>query len=90
MSDDDTLRRVAAIARQLSPAPPAAVLAETRLLDDLQIDSLKVAEMSILLEDEFGISIFLPELLTTVEDPHELTVGALASFVSEGRRRARG
>jgi acyl carrier protein len=55
--------------------------AQASLIDDYYIDSLKVAELSLLLEESFDVSVFLPHLIASVRDPHELTVGALAEFV---------
>lgn len=55
--------------------------AQASLIDDYYIDSLKVAELSLLLEEAFDASVFLPQLIASVRDPHELTVGALAEFV---------
>jgi len=55
--------------------------AQASLIDDYYIDSLKVAELSLLLEETFDVSVFLPHLIASVRDPHELTVGALAEFV---------
>jgi acyl carrier protein len=55
--------------------------AQASLIDDYYVDSLKVAELSLLLEEAFDVSVFLPHLIASVRDPHELTVGALADFV---------
>jgi acyl carrier protein len=55
--------------------------AQASLIDDYYIDSLKVAELSLLLEEAFDVSVFLPNLIGSVRDPHALTVGALADFV---------
>jgi acyl carrier protein len=55
--------------------------AQASLIDDYYIDSLKIAELSLLLEEVFDVSVFLPHLIASVNDPHELTVGALVDFV---------
>jgi acyl carrier protein len=55
--------------------------AQASLIDDYYIDSLKVAELSLLLEEAFDVSVFLPHLIATVPDPHALTVGVLVDFV---------
>lgn len=55
--------------------------AQASLIDDYYIDSLKVAELSLLLEESFDVSVFIPHLIGSVRDPHELTVGALVEFV---------
>ena len=62
-------------------SPRAARSAQASLIDDYYIDSLKVAELSLLLEETFDVSVFLPHLIGSVRDPHELTVAALVDFV---------
>jgi acyl carrier protein len=59
----------------------AARSAQASLIDDYCIDSLKVAELSLLLEETFDVSVFLPHLIGSMRDPHELTVAALVDFV---------
>ncbi len=56
---------------------------EMSLINDLSIDSIKVAELSILLEDQFQCPVFIPDLLAAYRDPYDITVEALVSFVSE-------
>jgi acyl carrier protein len=55
--------------------------AQASLIDDYYIDSLKIAELSLLLEETFDVGVFIPHLIASVSDPHDLTVGALAEFV---------
>jgi acyl carrier protein len=52
------------------------------ILADLGMDSLKVVELSVLLEKELGQSVFLPEWIASVEDPGDLTVESLALFLA--------
>jgi acyl carrier protein len=52
------------------------------------VDSLKVAELSLLLEEAFDVGVFLPHLIASVRDPHELTVGALANFVQSNLQKS--
>ncbi len=56
---------------------------EASMISDLHVDSLKVAELSILLEQAFQRSIFLPDWLTSQEDPKDLTVNSLVNFLVE-------
>jgi acyl carrier protein len=56
--------------------PSASILA------DLGMDSLKVVELTVLLEKELGRSVFLPEWIASVEDPGDLTVESLARFLA--------
>jgi len=59
--------------------PSASILA------DLGLDSLKVVELTMLLEKQLGRPVFLPEWIASVEDPGELTVESLARFLAEKR-----
>lgn len=60
-----------------------AIELEMSLINDLSIDSIKVAELSILLEDGFGCPVFIPDLLVEYRDPYEITVNALVDFVKK-------
>ena len=79
----EILAKVLQILDEVCPERGAAATrsAQASLIDDYHVDSLKVAELSLLLEEAFDVSVFLPELIASVRDPHELTVGALADFV---------
>lgn len=59
---------------------------DASIIRDLHIDSLKVAEISILLEQTFDQSIFLPDWLTSEEDPKNLTVNSLVRFLTDHLR----
>lgn len=53
------------------------------ILADLGLDSLKVVELTVLLEKELGRPVFLPEWIASVEDPADLTVDSLARFLAQ-------
>ena len=59
--------------------PSASILA------DLGLDSLKVGELTVLLEKQLGRPVFLPEWIASVEDPADLTVDSLARFLAGTR-----
>lgn len=42
------------LSRREGDAEPPKISAETAIYDDLEMDSLEIAELSVLLEDEFG------------------------------------
>jgi acyl carrier protein len=79
----EILARVLQVLDEVCPERGAGAnrSAEASLIDDYYIDSLKVAELSLLLEEAFDVSVFLPHLIASVRDPHQLTVGALSDFV---------
>jgi acyl carrier protein len=58
--------------------PARAVRPEASLVQDLGIDSLKFAELSLELEDAFGRPIYLGDVLSEIEDPTTITVAQLA------------
>jgi acyl carrier protein len=55
---------------------------DASILSDLGLDSLKVVELTMLLEKQLGRPVFLPEWIASVDDPADLTVGSLARFLS--------
>jgi acyl carrier protein len=59
------------------------IVPEASILADLGMDSLKVVELTVLLEKQLGRPVFLPEWIASVEDPAELTVASLARFLAE-------
>src|SRR2546427_12725014 len=61
------------------------ITAAACILADLGIDSLKVVELTMLLEKLLGRPDFLPEWIASVEDPAELTVASLARFLADKR-----
>ena len=56
---------------------------ESLLINDLAIDSLKVAELSILLEDSFGKPFFVPDLIAKSENPYYVTVKTLVKYIAK-------
>jgi acyl carrier protein len=56
---------------------------EASILADLGLDSLKVVELTMLLEKQLKRPVFLPEWIASVEDPADLTVESLALFLAD-------
>jgi acyl carrier protein len=52
-----------------------------RLVDDLGFDSIRVARLSIELEDELGEHVLLNDWVGAVGDPALLTVGSLVDYI---------
>jgi len=59
---------------------------QASILGDLGLDSLKVVELTMLLEKQLGRPVFLPEWIASVEDPADLTVASLARFLDADKR----
>ncbi len=74
----------AAIAAVKPELDPLVVTPHARLVKDLGIDSLKLAELSLALEDVFEHPIHLGEVLADAEDPAEMTVADLAARLDAG------
>jgi acyl carrier protein len=82
--DTDSLERVRAAVRSVLPQLPAEALTPgARLMDDLGVDSLKVAELSMALEEAYGRPVFLGDVFARVDDPSQLTLAQLAALLAE-------
>jgi acyl carrier protein len=71
----ETVHRAIAdlLSRREGDAPAVAIKADTHIYDELEMDSLEVAELSVLLEDEFGKDPYSEGLVPQ-------TVGELVGF----------
>lgn len=58
------------------------ICASASLVRDLGMDSLKVVELSLTLEETLCRPVFLPAWISSVDDPCDLTVASLVAFVS--------
>lgn len=59
----------------------------SRLVADLGVDSLKVAELSIALEEAADRPVFLGDLFATVADPTQLTVAEVAAWLDREEQK---
>ena len=82
LSENEVFTRVRQALAPLLPddAARARVVPGASLLER-GIDSLKVVELSLALEDAFHEPVFLPDWIGTVEHPGELTLGSLAGYI---------
>jgi acyl carrier protein len=77
------LKRVQAAIHAIRPdLPLSRIRPGASLVADLGIDSLTLAQLSIALEDVFGQTIFLGDVLSEVDDPATITVGQLAKLLA--------
>ena len=80
--DAAALEQVRRAVRKVRPDLPArAVTPGASLVADLGIDSLKLAELSVALEEVLGRPVFLGDVLADVADPAALTVAQLAAYL---------
>jgi len=80
----DPLARVRAALRSVLPQlPEDALVPGARLMDDLGVDSLKVAELSVALEEAYARPVFLGDVFARVDDPSQLTLAQLAALLAE-------
>ncbi|MDQ2649249.1 MAG: acyl carrier protein [Actinomycetota bacterium] len=75
----DTMERFTALAVQVLSVDAAQVTRDAKFADDLDADSLDLAELVMALEDEFDITVEEEELadITTVGDAVDLVTGKL-------------
>ncbi len=77
------------VKRALEPLVPRAmrkkISPESSLLSDLGMDSLKVVELTVLLEKQLGRPVFLPDWIASADDPADLTVGSLARYLARDK-----
>jgi acyl carrier protein len=71
---------VRAVARSC-PESGRVVTVTDRLVDDLGFDSIRIARLSIELEDELGEHVLLNDWVGAVGDPTLLTVGSLVEYI---------
>jgi acyl carrier protein len=72
----DIQERVIQLVSEVTKADVSNINAQTSLIDDLNLDSLDMAEMMMKMEDEFGVEI--PE----DETENLKTIGDVTSFLS--------
>jgi acyl carrier protein len=84
MSRQDTLNSIAVAIGEVLKRELDVVGEDTRLFEDLNLDSTTVIELLMILEDVFGVLVD-PE---TLQPEHFTTVGALADYIESHRRAA--
>lgn len=77
------LAKVERAVRSVLEQEDAAVRPEHHLVDDLGFDSVKVASLTIALEDEFDDVLLLNDWIASASDPSELTVDSLVDYLLE-------
>lgn len=85
-ASSEVLEAVIDVLRPLVPEDARArIQPNASLVNDLGMDSLKVVELSLGLEERLGYPVFLPAWIASVGDPSELTVASLAEFAASER-----
>ena len=79
----EVLRAVIEVLQPLVPESlKANIQPDSSLVNDLGMDSLKVVELSLGLEEKLGYPVFLPAWIAASSDPSDLTVASLAEFAA--------
>lgn len=78
---------VAAIRHAGGDAVPQSVRSEDSLVLQLGFDSMKIALLSLSLEDAFGQTVLLDGWIASHPDPNDLTIGSLCHYIEEAVRR---
>ncbi len=82
MPDRNTvLAKVRTALRDVLDDPRLAVRPEDHLVDDLGFDSVKVASLTIALEDAFDEMLLLNDWIASASNPSELTVDSLVDYL---------
>ncbi|UGT61217.1 acyl carrier protein [Nocardia asteroides] len=76
MSDPTAAARVRELVAAMAPRPAAELTAEHRLIEDLGYDSLRLMELTVVLERSFGLPGYKPEQLAGV-----LRVGQVEALI---------
>jgi acyl carrier protein len=71
-----------ALRQVLAEKAPADVQLRDRLVDDLGLDSMNVASLTIALEEEFEDVLLLNDWIAGARSPSELTVESLVDYVA--------
>lgn len=74
--------RVCAALRAVVDESVADILPHHHLVDELGIDSVDIASLTIALEDEFDEILLLNEWIAGASDPTELTVDSLVRYIA--------
>ena len=85
MLANPTLEKVQNALSQCTPTEISSdqILPHHKLVEDLGLDSLSVVILSIALEEEFKEFFLLHEWVVAAEDPGQLTVDSLATYVQQ-------
>ncbi len=75
--------KVRSALRQVLENPTADVQPQHRLVDDLGVDSMKVASLTIALEDELDDVLLLNDWIAGARNPSELTVESLVAYLCD-------
>ncbi|AUA08965.1 acyl carrier protein [Streptomyces samsunensis] len=85
LNDDATRNTVYAIVGAMAPAGGVHLADDTELITDLAYDSLRLIELTLALEDGFGLAELGQEKTATVT-----TVGDIVRLVTEARHEEEG
>jgi acyl carrier protein len=81
-SNDLTAKVVRAI-RKTAERPPERIVGQTKFVEDLEFDSLRMATLSVALEEELGELLLLNDWIADADDPHLLDVDSLVAYVRD-------
>jgi acyl carrier protein len=83
MSESISTGVVAAIRAVARERAPARIEPEHSFVTDLGFDSMAIVVLGLALEDRFDRPVMLDEWIGRCEDPTELTVASLCSYLEE-------
>ncbi len=83
-ADATTAAKVRRIVLAMAPEPPAALSDEHRLVEDLGFDSLRLMELTVVLERAFALPRYLPEELVGVRRV-DAVIALISGTLAAGR-----
>ncbi|NKY89381.1 acyl carrier protein [Nocardia veterana] len=79
--DDSVAEQVRRLVVAMAPDPPPELADEMRLIEDLSFDSLRLMELTLVLEQAFGLPRYRPEQLAGVR-----RIADVVALIEETRR----
>jgi acyl carrier protein len=77
----DVLAKVCAALRSVADDPTVEIRPDHHLVDDLGLDSMNVASLTIALEDQFDEVLLLNDWIASAHSPSDLTVASLVDYL---------
>ncbi|MBF6126859.1 acyl carrier protein [Nocardia brasiliensis] len=85
VADAAVAERVRGLIQRMAPDAQAAAEDEQRLIEDLGFDSLRLMELTVVLERSFDLPRYRPEQLVGVRRVGEVITLVAATLAAEGR-----
>ncbi|QIS02440.1 acyl carrier protein [Nocardia brasiliensis] len=85
VADAAVAERVRALVQRMAPDPRAVATDDQRLVEDMGFDSLRLMELTVVLERSFDLPRYRPEQLVGVRRVGEVVTLVTGTLAAEGR-----